>query len=177
MARFSRALDYPVEKISLLVRDVGAQVKGDGVAQQETRDMGGRRYVQLAADNVAAGRAVGVQPERHPGHHRRGGRRRPSGTTASQAVPADRLGLASAGVGGLLLVLGLAYPVLRRRQRARRGAPAAGGATSGTSWWPASPTWTTSTTPARSTSRSTSACAAKMKTRLQPSGPAGERLG
>ncbi|MHB1132527.1 MAG: hypothetical protein ACYC4L_09095, partial [Chloroflexota bacterium] len=120
-----RALDYPVENVSLLVRDVGAQVEGDGLAKQEPRDMGGRRYVQLSADNVPAGRALEVRFSNIPAQIAPAA---PSGTTARPAgIPADRLGLAIAGVGGLLLVLGLGYPALRRRRQSQAAAPVADG--------------------------------------------------
>ncbi|MCL5110472.1 MAG: carboxypeptidase-like regulatory domain-containing protein [Chloroflexi bacterium] len=108
-----RALDYPVAKVSIVVRDVGAQITGEGLGRAQPLDIGGNHYQQLPADNVPANLSVGIRLTNIPD-------KIAAASTSATTAPAgtDKLGLAVGGLGALVLALGIAYPVLRRRRRA-----------------------------------------------------------
>lgn len=121
-----RALDYPVEKVSVVVRDVGAAITVEGLNKPEPLDIGGRRYVQATAENLTPGLSTGIRIGNIPL------KVAPEGDAGSQSLPTDRLVLAAGGMGAVALLLGLVYPVLRRR---RLVAKADGGAAASSDEW------------------------------------------
>ena len=109
-AALTRSLDYPIERVIILVRDVGAKVTSEGLAATEMREVGGSRYVQLSANNLAPGRPISVRLEGIPAAVPEAG-----GTAGGGQGPTV---WAAGGLAGLGLALGIAYPVLRRRRSA-----------------------------------------------------------
>jgi hypothetical protein len=112
--------------MNLLVRETAAQVSAEGLPTKDTRDMAGTKYVQLTGDNVPAGKAITIKfagiPDSLPNPAN-------AGKPAAATPAGDQSHLAALGIGlaGVGLVLGAAYPLLRRRN-ARRPARASGGA-------------------------------------------------
>ncbi len=110
-ASFARGLAYPIERVIVLVRDVGAEVSAEGLPNRETREFSGARYVQLSADRLPAGQQLGVQLKNIPATVAPVGAAGEAGSVTGQGAV-----WVAAGLAGLALVLGVAYTVLRRRR-------------------------------------------------------------
>jgi hypothetical protein len=113
-AGVKRALDYGVAQTSIVIKDVGEEISFEGLVQKEALNISGKRYVHLTAENVEPGKELSFRlaniPATLPAE--------PSSTTgAASTQPPVGLWWAAAGLGALGVVLGLSYPVLRRRRR------------------------------------------------------------
>lgn len=121
----TRKFEYPAERVNVLVRETSAQVAAEGLPAKDVREMGTSRYVTLTGENLAAGQAIKVTFANIPASL-------PNPSTAGKPPAAAQTGdqnqLAALGVGllGVGVVLGVAYPVLRRR-RGAVAKPEAGG--------------------------------------------------
>ncbi len=111
-ASLARGMDYPIERAIVLVRDIGAEVSAEGLPNKDTREFSGARYVQLSGDNLKAGQTLSIQLDNIPATIA------PQGAASAGSVAGQGAVWAAAGLAGLALALGVAYPLLRRRRGA-----------------------------------------------------------
>ncbi|MHB9092150.1 MAG: hypothetical protein ACYC7H_12105, partial [Chloroflexota bacterium] len=124
-AAFSRSLEFSVDRVIVLVRDVGAQVTVDGLPTKDSRDLSGTKYVQISGDNVAANQKIAVNLTNIPDNIPTPLPAASAGQAAPSSVPSQPPWAAVALVG-LGLAAGVSYPLIRRRRGSRRVVTAGG---------------------------------------------------
>lgn len=116
-ATLVRKLDYPVERTIMLVRETTATLTAEGLPSMDSRDMAGTKYTQLSGDNLSAGQTISVNFANIPASVSSPANAGQPATTAQGGQ--NQLAFAAVALAGLGIVLGVGYPMLRRRRPSR----------------------------------------------------------
>jgi hypothetical protein len=109
----TRAIPYPAANVNALIAEVGAKVASEQLKDQTVRQTQNGNFISLSGQNLAANQPITLRLSDLP----MGVTSDVSaGDTAVQATSDRALLLILLGVGGLLVALLVALPVLRRRE-------------------------------------------------------------
>ncbi|MHB1415992.1 MAG: hypothetical protein ACYC1C_12155 [Chloroflexota bacterium] len=115
-ATLRQTQSYPVGTLSVVVRDIGAQITAEGLSLQSPIESQGNRYVHYSGTNLAAGTAVSASIAEIPASL-------PVSTSAGGAI-SQQTPMIAGGLAALGLALGLvAFPLARRRRSGTVPAP------------------------------------------------------
>lgn len=103
----SKGLTYPVSHLDVLVADKGLQVTGPGLTAQEPVSLQGETYLHLSAEGLSQGDTLTLNLTGLP---------LDTGSSELPRIVSPMLVRAVIGVGTLLVILTLAYPLFKKRE-------------------------------------------------------------
>lgn len=101
----SKEISYPIGSLDVLVADVGLEITAPGLTAQEPLSLRGRRYLHLTGQNLASANGLTLHFANLPLETR---------LAEPSATGPRAFGIAVMGLGTLVVLLVLGYPLLRR---------------------------------------------------------------